>query len=139
MAPLRWADGGEVVGLAVVEAEIVEGAGADDLAEFAADQLARLDFSNLVADGDAPAGLDQLLYVTPRGVVGHAAHGHLAAFGEGDIHDRRDGHLGIFAEDFVKIAEAEKQDGLRRQITPDGVILLHHRSLLLVVRHAGSV
>ena len=77
----------EEVRFPVVEAEVVERAGAEDLGDFAADEFASGHFADLVADRGAPAGGDEFFDVAARGMVGDAAHGGRAALGQGDIED----------------------------------------------------
>ena len=62
-------------------------------------------------------------------MVGDAAHRHVASLREGNIQDRR-GLAGIVEEHLVEITETEEQEGPLRQVTPQGVILLHQRRSL---------
>ena len=62
-------------------------------------------------------------------MVGDAAHRHVASLSEGDIQDRR-GFASIVEEHLVEITETEEQESPLRQVTPQSVILLHHRSSL---------
>ena len=112
-------DGGEVVILVRTQSEGVRGgAGSDDAGDLAPDQfLGGGGIFHLVADGHAVALLDQARDVTFGGVVGHAAHGDGRAFflvarGEGDFELAR-GDDGVFEEQLVEIAQAEKQEGVR--------------------------
>jgi hypothetical protein len=120
------ADGSEVIRSAIIEAEVVERSGAQNLADFAANKFPGLHFADLVAYRCAPPGGDQLFDVTSCRMKRNAAHRCLAALGKGHIENA--GRLpGIFAEHFVEIPQSEKQESVRRQLTPDGMVLLHHR------------
>jgi len=118
-------DRSEVIVAAFLEAEIVERAGAENVRNFAAHQLSRGDFADLIANGDALARFDQFCHVGPRAMVGDAAHRDVVALGQCDIDDR--GRLaGVVEKHFVKVAEAEKQQGVGRQAAPYFLILAHH-------------
>ena len=74
------------------------------------------------------AGADEAGDVAVRGVIGDAAHGNgLALFaiagGEGDL-EFAGGDDGVFVEEFVEIAEAEEEEGVRIAGLY-GVVLLH--------------
>ena len=119
-------DGGEVVVAAVVEeVEVVDGAGGDDLADFALDDLAGLGLGGLLGDGDALAGLEEAGDVALGGVVGDAAHGDGVALGEGGVEDGG-GLLGVLEEHFVEVAEAEEEEDVGGQGAAHGLILRHH-------------
>ena len=118
--------GGEIMTL-LLETGILQRPGTHDPSDLAADKFPRLHFPHLLAESDAATGGEKLFHVTPRGVVGNTAHRHIAALGERDIQDRR-GLLGVVEEHLVEITEPEEQEGSRRQVTPQGVILLHHGS-----------
>jgi hypothetical protein len=47
--------------------------------------------------------------------------------------------LGILEKQFIKITQAEKQEGLARQFAFDPAILRHHRRQLCVLAQAGAV
>ena len=85
---------------------------------------------DLLADGDAVAGGDQLLEVLVGGVDGHAAHGDigaqmLAALGQRDA-QRAACDLGVVEEQLVEIAHPVEQQAIG--IGPlDLEILRHHR------------
>ena len=117
--------GGEVVTL-LLETGILQRPRTHDPSDLAADKFPRLHFPHLLAESDAATGGEELFHVAPRGVVGNAAHRHLAPLRQRHVQDRR-GLLGIVEEHLVKIPEPEEQESPRRQITPQGVILLHHR------------
>ena len=118
-------DGSEVVVAVFLESEIVKGAGAENARDLAADEFAGCDFADLVANGDAFAGLDEFGHVGAGAVVGDAAHGDVVAFGQCDVEDG-----GRFArvveKHFVKIAEPEKQESVRGKLAPDLLVLAHH-------------
>lgn len=57
----------------------------------------------------------------------HAAHGHVLALGEGNPEDFG-GHNGVLEEHLVKIAQTEKEDGVRGDFRLDAPILGHHGS-----------
>ena len=80
-------EGCEEVRFSVIQAEVVERAGAEDLGNFAADEFSGGYFADLIADRGAPAGGDEFFDVAARGVEGDAAHGGRAALREGDIED----------------------------------------------------
>lgn len=119
------ADGGEVVVAVFLESEIIERAGAEDAGDFAADELAGGDFADLVANGDAFAGFDEFGHVGAGAVVGDAAHGDVAAFGEGDVEEGR-GLAGVVEEHFVEVAEAEEEEGVGGKLAADVLVLAHH-------------
>ncbi len=99
--------------------------------DFAADDLfAGAGLLHLFADGDFEAGADEAGDVNFRRRGRDAAHGHgLARFavagGEGDLQFAR-GDDGVFVEEFVEIAQAEEQQGVRVALL-DRMILLHQR------------
>jgi len=129
-APLALADGGEVILPALVEAEIIERAGAQDLRKLAPHEFAGLDLADLVADGHAFAGGDEFFDVALHRVVGHAAHRSRAAPGERDIQNAG-GFLRVVAKHFVEIAQPEEQERVGRQLLPHGKILPHHGRRLI--------
>ena len=118
-------DGGEVVVAVFLESEVIEGAGAEDAGDFAADELAGDDFADLVADGDAFAGFDEFGHVGTGAVVGDAAHGDVAAFGEGDV-EEGGRFAGVVEEHFVKVAEAEEEESVGGELAADVLVLAHH-------------
>ena len=119
------ADGGEIIVAVLLQSKIVKGAGAKDTGDFAADEFAGGDVADLVADGDAFAGFDQFGHVSAGAVAGDAAHGGSATFGQGDI--EKDGRLaGIVEKHFVKVSEAEEEEGVGREAAADVLVLAHH-------------
>jgi hypothetical protein len=122
---------------AIIEAKVVKRAGAKNLADFAANQFAGLHFADLVAYRSAPPGSDQLFDVASCRMIRDATHGCRAALGEGHVENARR-LFGIVSEHFVKIPQSEKQESVRRQLTPDGVILLHH-GRLRITGHGKSL
>jgi hypothetical protein len=122
------ADGSEVIRTAIIEAKVVKRAGTQNLADFAANKFPGLHLTDLVAYRRAPPGGDQLFDVASCRMKRDATHGCLPALGEGHIENAR--RLpGIVAEHFVEIPQSKKQESVRRQLTPDGVVLLHHGCL----------
>ena len=132
---LATADRSEVVRTAIIEAKVVERASAQDLADFAANQLSGLHFADLVAYRCAPPGGYQLFDVASRRMKRNSAHGRLAALCESHIENARR-LSGIVAEHFVEIPQPEKQQSVGRQLTPDGMVLLHH-GCLRITGHGG--
>ena len=65
--------------------ELAHRSRADDLGDVARNNFARLRLARLIADRDAPSGLDQLGNITWRRVIRHAAHRHLVPLGQRDI------------------------------------------------------
>jgi hypothetical protein len=118
-------DGGEVVVAVFLESEIVEGAGAEDAGDFAADEFARGDVADLVADGDAFTGFNEFRDVGAGAVVGDAAHGDVAAFGQGDIEEGRR-FAGVVEKHFVKVAKAEEEKGVGGKLAADVLVLADH-------------
>ena len=118
-------DSGEVVVAVFFEPEVIEGAGAEDAGDFAADEFAWGDLADLVADGDALAGFDEFGHVSAGAVVGDAAHGDVAAFGQGDVEEGR-GFAGVVEKHFVEVAETEKKEGVGGKLAADVLILAHH-------------
>jgi hypothetical protein len=120
--------GGEVVRLVrIEEAAIRHRARADDLRKLARHQLARDRLTHLLADRHALPGADEARDVALRRVVRHTAHGDAVALCERHVEDARGG-LRILEEHLIKVPQAEEQQDVRRQISPHGEILLHHRS-----------
>ena len=83
---------------------------------------------HLVANRHAEAPPDQLGDVALGGVVGHAAHGNgralfLVAGGQSDLEFLR-GHDRVFKEEFVEVAQAEKQQRVGVALL-DGAVLAH--------------
>ena len=123
------ADGGEVIVAVFFESEIIEGAGAEDAGDLASDEFARGDVADLVADGDAFTGFNEFRDVGAGAVVGDAAHGDVAAFGQGDIEEGRR-FAGVVEKHFVKVAEAEEEEGVGGKLAADVLVLAHHGSEL---------
>jgi hypothetical protein len=83
---VRLADGAQVViALGRQHAFVKMRARAKDLRHSPLDQLPGARLFDLIADGHFPSGLEQARDVASGSVVGNAAHGHHAAFGESDI------------------------------------------------------
>ena len=76
-------DRAQIIGaLRIEQVKFANRARADDLRDFAVDNLAaRLRLARLIADRDAPARLNQLCDVSLRGMIWHAAHRHTVALG----------------------------------------------------------
>ena len=126
MAVPALAEGGEEIRFAIIEAEVIERAGAENLRNLSAHEFAGGDFTHLIANRNTPASPNEFFNIVPRGMVGDAAHRSRAAFRQRDIQDaRRLG--GVLAEHLVKVPEPEKQNSARGQFPPEGVVLLHHR------------
>ena len=108
------------------EQPLVEmGAGAENLRDLALDDLAGAGLLQLLANRHLAAGLEQARDVAAGGVEGDAAHGCLAAFGQGDIEQLR-ASPGVLEEHLVKIAQAEQQQRFGRQFAFDAAVLRHH-------------
>ena len=127
----RVVDGGEVVVALGALRGIERGAGREDAGDFAADDLlGELGVLHLLADGDAVALMQQAGDVGFDGVVGNAAHGHLAfavARGEGDL-QLAGGGFGVVVKELVEVAHAEEEQGVR-MLRLGGEILPHERGL----------
>ena len=119
------ADGGEVVVAVFLEAEVVERAGAEDAGDFAVDEFAGSDLADLVADGDAFPGFDEFGDVSAGTVVGDAAHGSVAAFGQGDV-EQGGRFAGVVEKHLVEVAEAEEEEGVGGEFAADVLVLAHH-------------
>ena len=123
--------GEEIIFAGVKDGDVSGGAGSDDAGDFAADEFfAGAGLLHLFADGDFEAGADEAGDVAVGGVVGDAAHGNGLAFfavagGEGDL-EFAGGDDGVFVEEFVKVAEAEEEEGVGIAGFYRGV-LLHER------------
>ena len=121
--------GEEIIFAGVEDGDIGGGAGGDDAGDFAADELfAGAGLLHLFADGDFEAGADEAGDVAVGGVIRDAAHGDGLAFfaiagGKGDL-EFAGGDDGVFVEEFVEIAEAEEEEGVR-VAGLYGVVLLH--------------
>ncbi len=124
--------GGEKIFLAAIEHRLFgQGAGGDQAGDFALDHsFGVFGVFHLFADGDFEAGGDHAVQIGFDGVVRDAGHGDgvfaFGAGGEGDAEDAGDG-AGVFVEAFVKVADAEEEDGI-------GILLL----VLLVLPHGGG-
>ena len=79
------ADGREVIRTPIVEPKVVKRAGAQNLADFAANKFAGLHLADLIAYRRAPSGGNELFDVASRRMERDATHGYLAALGEGHI------------------------------------------------------
>ncbi len=104
-----------------------QGAGGDDARHLAADQPPGLGgVLELLADGDAVAGVEQPGQVAVQGVVRHPGHGYfLVALRQGNTQEARP-QLRVLLEQFVEVAVAEKQEHAR--VPSLGLpVLLHHR------------
>ena len=107
------ADGGEVVRALVVEQRVViDGAGGEDACDLTRDEFSGDGFRGLFGDCDAFSGFEEAGDVALCGVVGDAAHGSSAAFGEGDVHDGGGGFR-VLEEHFIKVAQAVEEDHIR--------------------------
>src|SRR5438270_4317079 len=73
----------------------------DDLGDLAGDDFPRLRFAGLIADGNAPPGLDELGDVTLGGVIRHAAHRDAVAMSEGEV-QQPGRFLGVLEKQLVK-------------------------------------
>src|SRR5260370_27072878 len=121
----------EIIFAGVEDCAVSSSTRSDDPHHFAPYEfLARTWLFHLIADGDFEAAANQARDVAFGGVVRNAAHGNrLALFAVA----RRERNLklarrddGVFVKQFVEIAQAEKQQGVR-VARLDGVILLHQR------------
>ncbi len=118
--------GGEKVVLLRLElAGIEDAARREDLRDLAPHDLPGPRRFHLVANGHAPARLEQLRDVALRRVVGHAAHRRSLALGERQVEQPR-ALLGIAEKHLVEIAQPEKQHGVGRDFALEPMILLHH-------------
>ena len=103
----------------------------DDAHDFTAHEFfAGAGLFHLIANGDLEPGADQPRDIAFGSMVGNAAHGNgLALFavarGQRDLEFAR-GDDRVFVEEFVKITQAEEQQGVRIARL-NGVILLHQR------------
>ena len=119
-------DGGEIVWAGVVEeGEVVNGAGGNDLGDFAFDDFSGLGFGGLLGDGDSFFGADEFGDVALCGVVGDAAHGDAVALGESDVEDSG-GDFSVFEKHFVEVTEAVEEKDVSGERPPHGLILGHH-------------
>ena len=96
------------------------------MGDFALHDLPLLRLADLIADRDAPTGLDQTPDVAVRGVVRDAAHRDEVPLRQRHIEDRRR-LLCILKKHLVEIPQPEEQQRVRRQRPPDALVLLHHR------------
>ena len=132
------ADGDQIVVAVFLESEIVKSAGTEDAGDFAADEFARGDLADLVANGDTFAGFDQFGHISARAVAGDTAHGRPPALGQSDI--EKDGRLaGIVEKQFVKVSEAEEEKRVGRETAADVLILAHHGGELGVRHEAANL
>ena len=73
----------------------------------------------------ASARLEQLRDVAVGRVIGHAAHRRALALRQGEVEQPR-GLFRVGEEHLVKVAQPEKQEGVRRHFALQPMILLHH-------------
>ena len=127
--------GGEV--MVVLGFELIggeDGAGREDTSELALDQLARASRFLLVANRDLFAGGEQPADIILHGVEGEAGHGLTLALRQGEP-EQAGGHRGVIEEQFVKISQAEEQQGVGGQPALHLEVLLHHRCGFRGLRH----
>jgi hypothetical protein len=129
--------GEEIIAFRRQHAFVEVGARAEDLGDFAFDQLAGPRFLHLIANGDLASGPEQSADVGIGGMERNAAHGHGAAAGEGDIKQLRAG-LGVFEEHFVEVTQPEQQQRVFGQFVLDATILRHHGRQLRFNGHSLS-
>jgi len=130
-------DGGEeVISVGVEDAFIEVGAGAEDLGDGAFDELACAGIFDLIADGDFMTGAGQAGDIGMGGMVGDAAHGSMAALGEGDVEDLS-AEASVIEEHLVEVAESKEQEGIVGQLTFDASVLEHHGSDGRLMLHGG--
>ena len=127
----------KVVALGGEHAFVEMRARAEDLGDFAFDELAGAGVFDLIANGDLAPSFENAANIAVCGMERYAAHGNDAAFGEGDIEKLR-ADLGVFEEKFVKVAEAEQQQRIFGQIAFNAAILGHHGSELGVAGHCAG-
>ena len=117
---------GEVIrALVVQQCQIVDGARGQDARDFAIDEFSGFGVGRLFRDCHAFAGLQKPGDVTLGGMVGDAAHGSAAAFGEGHVENGRCPFC-VLEEHFVKIPQPVAQDHVLGQGFPHGQVLGHH-------------
>ena len=113
--PIGVQGGQKVVALGAV-GRVDRGAGREDAGDFAANDLfGELGVLHLLADGDAVALAEQTADVAFGRVIGDAAHRDRAlaiAGGEGDL-QLAGGGFRVVEKEFVKIAHAEEEQGVR--------------------------
>ncbi len=116
----------EVVPLRIQHLDVRDGARRNDVRDFALHDLPFLRLADLIANRHALPGLDQPANVIVRRVVRDAAHRHEISLRQRDVEKARR-LLRVLEKHFVKIAEPEQQQRIRRQRAPDALVLLHHR------------
>ncbi len=120
--------GGKVIGLTWVEQIVLgESAGSDDARNLSTDQsLGQSWILDLVADGDAVSGAEEVAQVGVEGLDGKPGHRDRAvAAGERQPEDAG-GEFGVLKKQLVEVAHAEQQEHPRVAILSLPV-LLHHR------------
>ncbi len=105
-----------VVALSGEQSRLDQGAGGDHTHHLARENSFDRLVTDLLADGDMVALLDQAGEVVFGGVMGNAGHGNAGALGDGaggeeEIQLTGSG-FGILVEGLVKIAEAKEEDGV---------------------------
>ncbi len=121
----------KVVAIGIELVTFEKGSRGEDASEFPPDELTSPGGLNLVADGDFFPLVEELINVGLGGVVGDASHGHLMAPSQGDSKQARP-LFGVLVEDLVKIAKAEKEEGIGWQLISEPVPLLHHGGCFLL-------
>ena len=96
----------------------------------APDELPRLGRLLLVADGDLPAGGEELRHVGVQRMERNAGHRRVLAFGQREAEEARSVRC-VLMKHLEEIAEPEEQQRAGRQTAFDLEILLHHRGLAL--------
>src|SRR5207248_3704043 len=109
----------------------------EDLRHLAFDELAGPGVLDLIANRDFASGLEQPSDVRISGVKRNTAHRNHTALRQSDVQQLRPGYC-ILEKELVKIAEAEQQQRVFRQLTFNAAILRHHRSELRVAGHSRS-
>ena len=104
------------------------------MCHLALDQLTWPGLFDLIANGHLAPGAKQSADVGIRSMKRNAAHGDLPAFCQRHI-EQLGALLRVFEEHLVKIAQAEKQQGIFGQLALDAAILRHHGSELGVAGH----
>ncbi len=98
----------------------------NDLGDLPIHDFPRLRFARLIADGNAPSGLDELCDVTLRRVIRHAAHRDAVPMGQRQV-QQPGSFLGVVEKKLIEIPEPEEQQRIRRDAGAEPLVLLHHR------------
>ena len=108
------------------QAQFTHRSRANNLRDIAGHDPPRLRLARLIANRDPFSRFNQFGDIILRRVIRHSAHRHTVAFRQRHI-QQTSRFLCVLKKQLVKIAQAEKQQHIRRHTPAQSVVLLHHR------------